>query len=237
MKLAVIDDEQFWRQNAKQKIEEYLDSMGESAEISSYSTGEEFLEQREAFDMLFMDVEMKDMNGFDAICAYKRYFPDCLAVVLTMYNEYSHIGYRVNAFRYIWKAKMEEQIEEALLSGMKMMGRNKKISLHVVNMGDIQLETKEILFIETEKRNVRIHTRKGNYLCNQTISELESQLKDCDFFLVHKSTLVSLDAIVQIDIKKRKIQLYDGSLVTVARQKIPELKEEYMQYVSELAGG
>lgn len=231
MKIAIIDDEEKWRLQAKHVICDSLHLLGEPCHTFLYTSGEQFLEDPVAFDMIFMDVEMEGgMDGFEATNAYKKRFPKCLVVILTTHSECYRFGFRVNAYRYIEKENLHEEITEALTSGMKVLEKDKKISFHIVNMGEIQLSINEIIFIETVKRNVQIHTREQEYISNRKLSELEQELKKYGFYLVHKSILVNLDAITDIDTKKRKVYLCNGDSVTVAGQKIPELKEEYLEY-------
>lgn len=230
MKIAIVDDEKVWRLKTKQEIDNYLKSIGEPTHISMYTSGEHFLEQPEAFDMVFMDVEMDRIDGFQTTNSYKQIFPKCLVAMLTTHSEFYSIGYRVNAFRYIEKERMAKEIKEALSSGIKLLEKDRKISFHIVNIGEIELAINEILFIETAKRNVRIHTREQQYLSNRTISEIGQELNRYGFYFVHKSTLVNLDAITDIDTKNRKVCLCNGSYVTVAGQKIPELKKRYLEH-------
>ena len=126
--------------------------------------------------------------------------------------------------------KMAEEVKEALSSGITVLEKDRTISFHIVNIGEIELTINEILFIETAKRNVRIHTREQQYLSNRTLSEIGQELSKYGFFFVHKSTLVNLDAITEIDAQKRKVSLCNGSWVTVAGQKIPELKKRYIEH-------
>ncbi|MBQ3783218.1 MAG: response regulator transcription factor [Lachnospiraceae bacterium] len=230
MKIAIVDDEKVWRLKTKQAIDNYLKSIGELTHISMYTSGEHFLEQPEAFDMVFMDVEMDGIDGFQTINSYKQIFPKCLVAILTTHSEFYSIGYRVNAFRYIEKERMAKEIKEALSSGIKLLEKDRKISFHIVNIGEIELAINEILFIETAKRNVRIHTREQQYLSNRTISEIGQELDKYGFYFVHKSTLVNLEAITEIDTKNRKVCLCNGNYVTVAGQKIPELKKRYLEH-------
>lgn len=230
MKIAIIDDEKAWRLKANQEIDNYLKSIGTPCQISIYTSGERFLEHPEVFDMVFMDVEMDGIDGFQTTNAYKQMFPKCLVCILTTHSEFYSTGYKVNAFRYIEKEKMAEEIREALSSGITVLEKDRTISFHIVNIGEIELAINEILFIETAKRNVKIHTREEQYLSNRTLSELEQELGKYGFYCVHKSTLVNLDAITYMDAKTRKVYLCDGSCITVAGQKLPELKKKYLEH-------
>lgn len=237
MKIAIIDDEKAWRLKANQEIDNYLKSIGTPCQISIYTSGERFLEHPEVFDMVFMDVEMDGIDGFQTTNTYKQMFPKCLVCILTTHSEFYSTGYKVNAFRYIEKEKMAEEVKEALSSGITVLEKDRTISFHIVNIGEIELTINEILFIETAKRNVRIHTREQQYLSNRTLSEIGQELSKYGFFFVHKSTLVNLDAITEIDAQKRKVSLCNGSWVTVAGQKIPELKKRYIEHKFEYGNG
>ncbi len=230
MKIAIVDDEKIWRQKAKQEIDNYLKSTGEPSQIFTYPSGERFLERIEAFDLVFMDIEMNGINGFQATTDYKKMFPKGLVAMLTTHSEFYSIGYKVNAFRYIEKEKMTVEIKEALSSAITVLEKDRTLSFHVVNVGQMELPINEILFIETSKRNVEIHTREQQYISNRTLSELGQELEKYGFYFVHKSTLVNLDVIIDIDTKARKISLCNGSCVTVAGKKIPELKKKYLEH-------
>lgn len=237
MNIAIIDDEKEWRTKAKKELLQNLETINQNASISVYSSGDLFLQDEKAFDMVFMDIEMEGMDGFEATQSYKKRFPKCLVCILTTHSELYRLGYQVDAFRYIDKDNMKEEIPEALSSGIKVLGKNTKITFHIVNVGDIQLAINEILYIETVKRNVRIFTREEQYLSNRTISSLEEELREYGFYSVHKSTLVNLDAITDIDTKRRKLGFPNGNYVTVAGQKIPELKEKYLKVKFMYANG
>lgn len=230
MKIAIIDDEKLWRLKAKHEIDNYLKSIGVPPQIFMYPSGERFLEQPEAFDIVFMDVEMDGIDGFQTTTAYKKMFPKCLVAMLTTHSEFYSTGYKVNAFRYIEKEKMSEEIKEALSSAITVLEKDRTIFFHIVNVGEIELPINEILFIETAKRNIKIHTREQQYLSNRTLSEIGQELGKYGFYFVHKSILVNLDAIIDIDAKNRKVSLCNGSCVTVAGQKIPELKKRYLEH-------
>ncbi len=237
MNIAIIDDEKEWRIKTKEVVIQNLKSMKHNASISVYSSGDVFLQDEKTFDMVFMDIEMNGTDGFETTQAYKKCFPKCLVCILTTHSELSRLGYRVDAFRYINKDSMVEEISEALSSGIKVLGKNKKIAFHVVNVGEIQLPINEILYIETIKRNVRIYTREQEYLSNRTITSFEKELHTYGFYSVHKSTLVNLDAITSIDTKKRELGFPNGKSVTIAGKKMPEVKQKYLEIKFMYANG
>lgn len=224
MKIAIVEDHEKWRVNIKKFIEKY--PWKKQPQIDVFTSGEEFYNQR-GYDIVFLDIEMNQMDGFETARLYKENNENAVIIFLTIHTELSRKGYLVNAFRYIDKANLREELDEALKAIEDLQYRNQMISFHVLNMGLIYIKARDILFIETDKRNTIIHTKEQEYTSNRGIDELEKELIGIGFFRSHKSYLVNLENIYQFD----KIYIYfkNGSKAMVSTRKYTELKEKYME--------
>lgn len=225
MKIAIIDDEKRWRDEvSKQLLKLYKINI---SELNVYKSGAEFLASHKEYDLVFMDIEMPELDGFETAIQYREIVPQAILIILTTHTELSRKGYLINAFRYIDKCKLEEELMEALTSAQKLLDRNQSITVNVVNLGEICLRLTEILYIETEKRNVLIHTKNANYISNQSMSELEQKLDSFGFFRSHKSYLVNLDKIKNFDRQNIYFQNEDQAMVSI--RKYTELKKRYLE--------
>ena len=110
MRIAVIDDEEIWRN----KVAGYLQK-NRIKEYDLYADGKTLLAGQKQYDVLFMDIELEEENGFVVANEYRKIYPKTLVIILTTHTELSRLGYRINAFRYIDKLFLYE-IEEALES-------------------------------------------------------------------------------------------------------------------------
>ena len=227
MRIAIVDDEERCRDRVKEILEKY--PWKEQINMEMFSCGEDFVKNN-GYDIAFMDIEMKGMDGFETVRLYKENNENTIIIFLTTHTELSRKGYIVNAFRYIDKNEKEMEIEvnEALATIEAMESRNYIVSFHVLHMGEISLRTKDILFIETDKRNVIVHTKDRLYTSNRKIDEMEDELKERGFFRCDKSYLVNLENIDFID----KVNAYfkNGEKARVSIRKYPELKEKYLEY-------
>ncbi len=61
------------------------------------------------------------------------------------------------------------------------------------------LDVSEIIYIETEKRACRIHTKERDYLQNESLNFYENRLSGERFFRIHKSYLVNLDYVLEME--------------------------------------
>lgn len=230
MKVAIVDDQEKWRTCVEELIKKHYGD--NTPQIDHYDCGESFCDQEE-YDVVFMDIEMGEMDGFETAKRYKQNNGDALILFLTTHVELSRRGYMVNAFRYIDKACIVEEMEEALSAIDELPKKDHVIVLHVVNMAEMHIRTKDILFIETDKRNIIVHTVERDFKSNRGMEEMEIELKDYGFFRCHKSYLVNLERVRKID----KVFAYfgNGTKAMISTRKYPEMKEKFFEYNSMIA--
>lgn len=233
MKIAVVDDEKLWLR----KIEKFLCGYygSSKAEILCYLSGKSFLDANEEFDIVLMDIEMPVMDGFEAIERYKTRFPETVVIILTTHDELAKKGFIFEAFRYIDKPSMENELKEALKSADRKLNSGKTIVLKLIKARDITVRVKNIVYIETLKRNVIVHIGKDSFICGSPISEMEQELEGEGFYRSHRSYLINLrcvDSFCKTDIK-----MNNGETAMLSTRKFADFKKNLMEYRYYLANG
>ena len=233
MKLAIVDDSKFWRDLACDTVKAFYEN--NPVDIELFDSGEAFLECHKPYDIILMDIEMPNKNGFETIAEYRLFKSDCIAIILTTHTEFANKGYFVDAFRYIDKTNMNSELEEALTSAAKVLACNDTISVNVIGLGSLKLVVKNILFIKTYKRNVIVHTVDNKYECSNNIAELESLLEKYGFYRSHRSCLVNLDKVTTFN--KRDIFFANNETAYLSSRKYPEMKRKYLERLRSIAMG
>lgn len=233
MKLAIVDDSKFWRDLACDTVKAFYENT--PVDIELFDSGEAFLECHKPYDIILMDIEMPNKNGFETIAEYRLFKSDCIAIILTTHTEFANKGYFVDAFRYIDKTNMNSELEEALTSAAKVLACNDTISVNVIGLGSLKLVVKNILFIKTYKRNVIVHTVDNKYECSNNIAELESLLEKYGFYRSHRSCLVNLDKVTTFN--KRDIFFANNETAYLSSRKYPEMKRKYLERLRSIAMG
>lgn len=222
MKIAIVEDSQKWMDRICNSINNFFQK-DIQVEIDKYYDAESFLDAKKEYEIVYMDVELKgaddrgSMDGIETLQQYKKIFPDTMAAIVTVHEEWWRRGYEAEAYRYICKSNLQKEVQEMLQSVMPYLQMHRKMKFYVVGADNLEIAYKDVIYIETNKRNVKIHTAKGNYINNRTISAWEEELKTKGFYRVQKSYLVNLKWVDQIEIKT--VLLYNGERVSLSQKK------------------
>ena len=103
MRIAVCDDEEKFRDQAKSMIDKISGSL--DIVVDTYSNGYKLLEvfDRNPYDVLFLDIEMPAMDGITLAKKLRENSDKIYIIFLTGHVEYAVEGYEVNALRYLTK--------------------------------------------------------------------------------------------------------------------------------------
>jgi two-component system LytT family response regulator len=177
-------------------------------------------------DVVFLDVQMPEVNGFEVVAAVSRAEMP-LIVFVTAYDEYAVRAFDVLALDYIMKPVAPERLRLAcerasaaltskerraarqesvggLLQQLEQDGRMResaaKTNRLLVRADDriVMLKTDDINWVEAAGNYVRIHVGKDTYMIRETIGRLETILDPGRFARIHRSTVINLDSVKEM---------------------------------------
>lgn len=147
---------------------------------------------------------------------------ETVVIILTTHDELAQKGFIFEAFRYVDKPSMKTGLPEALKSAGRKLNSGRTIVLKIIHARDITVKVKNIVYIETLKRNVIVHIGKDSFVCDSTISDMERELSGEGFYRVHRSYLINLrcvDSFCKTDIK-----MNNNEMVMLSTRKFAEFK-------------
>ena len=197
MRIAVCDEEEKFRVQAKEMIEKLTNSI--DIVVDAYEDGRKLIERFESnpYDVLFLDIEMPLMDGITLAKKVRAMSENVYIVFLTGHVEYALEGYEVNALRYLTKPVQEDKLREVLRF---VMDKNtSKRQLMIKEEGEeILLNVSDIVYAEAQNQYVMIYTDSDEHLIRYNIGDLENELKNDGFFRVHRGDLVSLAKVKRL---------------------------------------
>ncbi len=229
MRIAICDDEQQFLSDFRcitDRLYKSLDML-----VDSFSSGAALLKQfrLRAYDLVFLDIEMPEMDGI-TLAEELRALSDTVSIVfLTGHIEYAIRGYEVNALRYLTKPADERKIRAVIDHVLQKMENEKTLWIRT-DEGEMRLRLAEILFIESQNQNVVISTDADSYSVRGNMRDFEQRLTPEGFFRIHRGYLAALSKIRQIS--GREAVMEDGTRLPVARSKETALREALFSFVS-----
>ncbi len=207
MRIAIVDDERASRSELKYCISEFLSE----ATISEADSGEGALElfAQQTFDVAFLDINLGDMDGMTLAERLRQKQPQLAVVFSTAYSEYAAKAFELEAADYILKPFSQQRVRMALRKvitsapekratvSAKPQEALKRIPI-ASDKKIILLDIPDILYIEKENRICKLCCKSGVYQTTQTLDQLEKQLAGQAFLRIHKSFIVNLNCISEI---------------------------------------
>ncbi len=105
-RIAICDDEEYFRNREKKLIEQYMGKRKYDCLIDLYASGEKLLERTDTdmpYDVIFLDISMEEMDGLQTAGRIRKLSENVYIVFVTAYITYALDGYKVGAVRYLLK--------------------------------------------------------------------------------------------------------------------------------------
>lgn len=225
--IAICDDEINIINKTKKLIQDYDK---EDIDIYVYESGEELINSDKEFHIIFLDIDMKGLDGIETAKKLIKYDKKVKIIYVTNYTDYTYSAFSVHAFGYLVKPlnkkELYNQLDEAL-SYTEEISNNLEF---ITSDGVIRIDTNSIYYFEYEQRKVIMKTIDKNYILKKKISEIGKDIQDYGFEMPHKSFVVNLYNIKTI--KGYDVHMMDGSVITLSQKKSSQFRDSLNRYLS-----
>ncbi|TFW32432.1 LytR/AlgR family response regulator transcription factor [Massilia horti] len=188
------------------------------------------LAQQHRPDIAFLDIRMPGMSGIDAA---RQLYNRCHIVFVTAYDQYALDAFEQGAMDYLLKpitaerlALSRDRLRTRLAQAPKDIGEQLSQLATLLQQGTgttkrsylrwIQAQvggslrmvsTREVLFFQSDEKYTRVQTATAELLIRKTLKELAEELDPDEFWRIHRSTLVRVDAIAEVSRDMRGRQM------------------------------
>lgn len=201
--------------------------------ISPFVSAKEVIDylQVNSIDVLFLDIDMPNTNGFELAKMLCEVYPDTVIIFVSAYEEFVYSSFEYCPFRFLRKAHLSNELETTFEKVIEKCVINNEVLLFDTTDGETLLKVKDILFFESQKNYFFIYTSSGKiYKARGTIKNVEQMTKSFDFFKIHASYVVNMDHIDNIN-NKGYLIMKNGKILSISKKRSSVFKDAYMEFI------
>ena len=243
----IVDDEPIARRNIRALL-----SLDPDVEIiSECGSGAKAVKLISASppDLLFLDIQMPEMSGFDVL---KKIDINLIPAIIfvTAFDQYALRAFEVHALDYLLKPFDDERFEQALQRAKSQIEQREAARLKKKLMALMEIEERdkpqyeekflirsasrvffvradEIDWIEAADYYVRLHAGDHSHMLRETMAELETRLDPEKFLRIHRSIIVNLSRVREAQIKGGECALIlrDGTQLKLSRSRREQIEK------------
>lgn len=224
MRIAVCDDQQFFVDEIKNKIESYLNSKNITFELDTFTDGLNLIGSYKyihKYDIIFLDVEMPCFTGEDVAKEFKNEEHPPLIIFTTSHSDFAKRGYRYSAYDFLDKSDIEKELSIILSNSIKDLTTKRREEF--VEFNGMAVKVKNIMYFITSMKNTEVYTTTDIIKIDRTpLKFFEKQEAFKEFIKINRNTLVNYDYIKSF--RDGKIKLNNDVTFDVPKIKIDEVK-------------
>ena len=213
IRCVIVDDEQL----ARQLLVEYISDFDNIEIVAECKSGKEAIQMIDSLeaDLVLLDVQMPGVDGFDVL---ENITTDPFVIFCTAYDRYAVKAFEMNAIDYLLKPLDRTRFDQAIKKAIERIANNDSNFMHILEELNaskkaeysqnlfvqkseklVNLPVQNIIHLEASKDYTIISTKADQFLSTSGISKLEDKLDPQNFIRIHRSTIINLNKMVEIE--------------------------------------
>ena len=240
VRVAICEDDLFYMEREKNLIESYLQTREIRSEITTFSSSIELTKAyANSFDIIFLDVEMDEMNGMEAAHWLRDKGAKSHIIFLSAYAEYLPEGYKVDAHRYLLKndAKFDESFCECMDSVVaKIQMEESKIEIKIKD-GILSISPSKIIYAESNVHKVTLYVieQSGDireYYMYDRLDNVQAKLERYGFLRIHQSYIINGEHLRKV--YRYKAELIKDISLAISKKYYNDVEDYYIRMRGEI---
>ena len=230
MNLAIVDDNQIQQEIILSTLRTYESEKNTSLEISSYNDGDSFLNAYIPgdFDLIFMDIYLKDQNGIDIVRKIRQIDSKVLIVFLTTSAEHIFEAAPFHFFDYILKPFEYTQIFHVLDEALQLLPESEPELSFEYRSFDVHFPLSKIQYIYSNNHEVIIHTSNGTQAFRLPFYSVTDHLNDSRFLQCNRGIMLNMDYIKTME--SDYFEMTDSKCFPIKTKGRKQIREQYIKY-------
>ncbi len=242
MKAILVDDEPLARERLASLLSHADNAPEVIAETGSSREAVELINRLKP-DVVFLDIQMPVLDGFDVVSLLEAPLP--YIIFVTAFDDYAIKAFEVHALDYLTKPVRIERLQDTLdrlieiqslkeeqkKAFKKVMEEQQEKPLHMLSARKGRnihiLDMSEVISVDATDNLIYAHTKDGKFRIDLTLDDIEKRTPDASFIRTHRSALVNVKHIRELIpwfSGTYEVKMSNGKTVKVSRRRVKEVK-------------
>ena len=229
--IAIVDNNQEEMQALETLVKNHLDKDSIAYVIHKFDSGVEFICSRAAYDIVFMEVRIDDMEDLDAARFLRIVNKDAKLIFVTHQAQQAIHGYKVDAMDFIVKPADQSTVDGVLDRALKSLEKSGG-SLFALKTSSsiISLSTFNIYYVEVYDHDLIYHTKQGDYRVRGRLGEVREKLGDRFFIQCSRSYLVNIRHVESLH---SDYLIVNGDKIQITKSHHKKIEQLFLNYLSD----
>ncbi len=241
IKIAICDDEEILLKSIVQIVKNEFDKYDLEFEISSFLDGTMLLEEhmKNNFDVLFLDIDMPQISGFDIAKSLRDEFHKSYIIFITSHQQLVFESMDFQPFNFIRKnsnISMEQNFSMVIQKLINNIKQNEDVVLQVDDSENIMVSIKDIVLLESNKNyvNYYINNERNTVKVRCTLKECEEKFSKYNFVKIHRSYILNFRYLSKFDKANDEIDIsFLNKRILISKNLRKSVEEKYTLYLRE----
>lgn len=232
LRIAICDDDKTLCMQLESMLNEIIEETDETFEICIFFSGEalcDLLFNGNHFDIIFLDIELCEINGVEVGRKIRGELNDELTqiVYISAKESYAMDLFDVRPLNFLVKPLKREKIESVLKTAKKVLGSSNQYYEYKIGNVNFNVLLKDVLYFESSGRKVKIILKDDATEYYGKLSEVEEKLKNSDFFFIHKSYLINYNHVIEYTYEY--VKMSNNEILGISQNNRKAVREKLLQ--------
>lgn len=238
IRIAIVDDEYDQIQKISQVVSGFFTEKKIAISIDLFTSGEELLNADVMYDIIFLDIQMTGIDGIETGQRLRVNNKNAAMFYITSYKDYIQQSMTIHPFAFIVKPFTDEDINKNLDDYLKYQynaekKQKEKFIIDTVDDRHIKVNMKEIFYFSYKgERITAVFMKDSSFEIKNSLTAIYEMLNHDYFVIPHRSFIVNLQHVKEIDGKSKTIVMKNGDLCLIARGKYNDVINSLSGYIA-----
>lgn len=238
IKIAICDDEKCTCSAIENIVLKYGEEKNLEIDTEVFYSGEklcDYLEKNDCFDIIFLDIELENLNGVEV----GRFLRNTLknqttqVIYISSKESYAMKLFKIRPLDFLIKPIVDKEIKEVLNSAFNLIDKENEFFDFSIRKALYRIPLKEILYFTSEGKKIKIVTmnEKEEQSFYDKLEDVRDRLPKDKFLLIHKSYLVQFNYIMEY--KYDCLKMINGDVLNISQSNRKEVRLKLMKHRKE----